>query len=66
KLVLEAWDQYYVDLRAAFRASNWKISFMADIWSSKGMNSYLAITAHWLSPRGDDDQVVLCQASLAF
>ncbi|KAJ7453116.1 hypothetical protein FB451DRAFT_1281733, partial [Mycena latifolia] len=52
KLVLEAWDKYYVDLKAAFRASIGKISFTADIWSSKGMNSYLAITAHWLGPRG--------------
>ena len=30
------------------------------------MNSYLAITAHWLGPRGDDEQVVLRQALLAF
>ncbi|KAJ7483666.1 hypothetical protein FB451DRAFT_1235276 [Mycena latifolia] len=52
KLVLEAWDQYYVDLKAAFHASIGKISFTADIWSSKGMDSYLAITAHWLGPKG--------------
>jgi hypothetical protein len=30
------------------------------------MDSYLAITAHWLGPRGDDGQVVLRQALLAF
>ncbi|KAJ7437334.1 hypothetical protein FB451DRAFT_1305801 [Mycena latifolia] len=52
KLVHEAWDQYYVDLKAAFRASIGKISFTADIWSSKGMDSYLAIMAHWLGPKG--------------
>ena len=43
-----------------------KISFTTDIWSRKGLNSYLVITAHWLGPRGDDQQVVLRQALLAF
>lgn len=56
----------FSELTSDRKASIGKISFTADIWSSKGMNSYLAITAHWLGPRGDDDQVVLRQALLAF
>jgi hypothetical protein len=43
-----------------------KISFTADIWSSKGLHPYLAITAHWLGPRGEDPQVLLHQTLLAF
>ncbi|KAJ7690407.1 hypothetical protein B0H17DRAFT_911547, partial [Mycena rosella] len=49
RLVFEAWDQYYVELKAALCASIGRISFTANIWSSKGLNAYLAITAHWLS-----------------
>lgn len=30
------------------------------------MHPYLAMTAHWLGPRGDDHQVLLRQALLAF
>jgi hypothetical protein len=41
-----------------------KISFTADIWSSKGLHPYLAITAHWLAKQ--DDQIALRQALLAF
>jgi hypothetical protein len=43
-----------------------KISFTADIWSSKGLHPYLATTAHWLGPRREDPQVLLCQTLLAF
>jgi hypothetical protein len=30
------------------------------------LHPYLAITAHWLGPRGDDSQVLLRQTLLAF
>jgi hypothetical protein len=59
-------DVIFLALTSDPKASVGKISFTADIWSSKGMHSYLAITAHWLGPRGDDGQVVLRQALLAF
>lgn len=42
------------------------ISFTADIWSSKGLHPFLAMTAHWLGRKGEGDQMVLRQALLAF
>ncbi|KAF7354446.1 putative AC transposase [Mycena venus] len=66
KLVVEAWVKYYAELKVTLNVAIGKISFTADIWSSKGLHPYLAITAHWLGPRGDDLQVLLCQTLLAF
>ncbi|KAF7358289.1 putative AC transposase [Mycena venus] len=66
KLVVEAWVKYYAELKVTLNAAIGKISFTADIWSSKGLHPYLAITAHWLGPRGDDPQVLLRQTLLAF
>ncbi|KAJ7091746.1 hypothetical protein C8R44DRAFT_561002, partial [Mycena epipterygia] len=48
KLVVEAWVRYYAELKVPLNAAIGKISFTADIWSSKGLHPYLAITAHWL------------------
>lgn len=42
------------------------ISFTADIWSSKGLRPFLALTAHWLGRKGESDQIILRQTLLAF
>jgi hypothetical protein len=42
------------------------ISYTADIWSSKGLHPFLALTAHWLSNRGEGDQMKMRQTLLAF
>jgi hypothetical protein len=43
-----------------------KISFTMDVWSSKALQLYLAVTAHWLGLRADNSQPALHQAPLAF
>ncbi|KAJ7362435.1 hypothetical protein DFH08DRAFT_950698 [Mycena albidolilacea] len=62
--IIEAWIQYYKELKSELEQSLGKISFTVDVWSSKAMQSYLSITIHWLGPKAD--QVVLRQALLAF
>ncbi|KAF8128334.1 hypothetical protein K438DRAFT_909966 [Mycena galopus ATCC 62051] len=46
-LIIDAWLDYWEELRTELRLSLGKISFTADIWSSAVMQPYLAITAHW-------------------
>lgn len=36
-----------------------QISFTADIWSDQNRQSYLAITAHWITRHGDTEAEVL-------
>ncbi|KAJ7118153.1 hypothetical protein C8R44DRAFT_625973 [Mycena epipterygia] len=43
-----------------------KISFTMDVWSSKALQPYLAVTAHWLGLRAGTSQPALHQARLAF
>jgi hypothetical protein len=43
-----------------------KISFTMDVWSSKALQPYLAVTAHWLGLRAGTSQPALHQALLAF
>ncbi|KAJ7130448.1 hypothetical protein C8R44DRAFT_539216, partial [Mycena epipterygia] len=47
-LILDAWLKYYNSLKKELKESLGKISFTGDMWSSKGLQSYLALTAHWL------------------
>ncbi|KAJ7686905.1 hypothetical protein B0H17DRAFT_872760, partial [Mycena rosella] len=47
-LILDAWLKYYDSLKKELKESLGKISFTGDMWSSKGLQSYLALTAHWL------------------
>ncbi|KAJ7130435.1 hypothetical protein C8R44DRAFT_552902, partial [Mycena epipterygia] len=47
-LILDAWLKYYDSLKKELKASLGKISFTMDMWSSKGLHPYLAITSHWL------------------
>ncbi|KAJ6570023.1 hypothetical protein B0H10DRAFT_1733768, partial [Mycena sp. CBHHK59/15] len=65
-LIIDAWILYYTELKAELGSAIGLISFTGDIWSSQGLHPFLALTAHWLSRKGESDQVVLCQALLAF
>ncbi|KAJ7645721.1 hypothetical protein B0H17DRAFT_908062, partial [Mycena rosella] len=49
-LILDAWLKYYDSLKKELKvsAARCKISFTGDMWSIKGLQSYLALTAHWL------------------
>ncbi|KAJ7142792.1 hypothetical protein C8R44DRAFT_603245, partial [Mycena epipterygia] len=65
-LIIDQWREYYNALKRELSSALGKISFTADIWSSKGMHPYLALTAHWLSRNAETGQVTLRQALLAF
>ncbi|KAJ6540667.1 hypothetical protein B0H19DRAFT_902815, partial [Mycena capillaripes] len=47
-LILDVWLKYYDSLKKELKESLGKISFTGDMWSSKGLQPYLALTAHWL------------------
>ncbi|KAF7372280.1 Zinc finger BED domain-containing protein 4 [Mycena venus] len=65
-LIIDAWLDYWEELKAELRLSLGRISFTGDIWSSAALHPYLAITAHWFGRRLDTNQVLLRQALLAF
>ncbi|KAJ7820057.1 hypothetical protein B0H14DRAFT_2600171, partial [Mycena olivaceomarginata] len=43
-LILDAWLKYYDSLKKELKESLGKISFTGDMWSSKGLQPYLALT----------------------
>ncbi|KAJ7083216.1 hypothetical protein C8R44DRAFT_652290, partial [Mycena epipterygia] len=47
-LIIDGWTAYYIELKAELGHALGKISFMMDVWSSKALEPYLAVTAHWL------------------
>ncbi|KAI5991329.1 hypothetical protein EDC04DRAFT_2911606 [Pisolithus marmoratus] len=48
KLVLQCWQEHFMQLRVELKRAIGAISFTADIWSADKLNSYLAMTAHWI------------------
>ncbi|KAJ7665623.1 hypothetical protein B0H14DRAFT_2658494, partial [Mycena olivaceomarginata] len=63
--IIDAWILYYLDLQSQLQAALGKLCFTIDIWSSKGLSPYLAITVHWLAQTASK-QLALQQALLAF
>ncbi|KAJ6528488.1 hypothetical protein B0H19DRAFT_897732, partial [Mycena capillaripes] len=65
-LIIDGWTAYYIELKAELDHALGKISFTMDVWSSKALQPYLAVTAHWLGLQAGTSQPALHQALLAF
>ncbi|KIM58676.1 hypothetical protein SCLCIDRAFT_127646 [Scleroderma citrinum Foug A] len=48
ELILQAWQDYFVVLKADLKKAAGEISFTSDLWSADNLDSYLAMTAHWI------------------
>ncbi|KIM61339.1 hypothetical protein SCLCIDRAFT_122302 [Scleroderma citrinum Foug A] len=48
ELVLQAWRDYFAALKANLKKATGEISFTSDLWSADNLDSYLAMTAHWI------------------
>ncbi|KAF9222873.1 hypothetical protein BS17DRAFT_654123, partial [Gyrodon lividus] len=48
ELILHNFGTMFAALQAELSMAMGEISFTADIWSSRSLNPYLAVTAHWI------------------
>ncbi|KIM61363.1 hypothetical protein SCLCIDRAFT_122239 [Scleroderma citrinum Foug A] len=48
ELVLQAWQDYFVVLKADLKKAVGEISFTSDLWSADNLDSYLAMMTHWI------------------
>ncbi|KAI6046737.1 hypothetical protein EDC04DRAFT_2514182, partial [Pisolithus marmoratus] len=54
ELVLKAWRDYFIVLKADLKKAIGRISFTSDIWSTDNLNPYLAVMSHWI---GQDEKM---------
>ncbi|CAK5276396.1 unnamed protein product [Mycena citricolor] len=64
--IIVQWETYYGSLKQALQSLLGEISFTLDLWSSKGMYPYLAVTLHWLARNGQTKANYIRHALLAF
>ncbi|KIK15655.1 hypothetical protein PISMIDRAFT_32405, partial [Pisolithus microcarpus 441] len=48
ELILQHWQEHFMQLRVELKRVVRAISFTADVWSADKLDSYLAMTAHWI------------------
>ncbi|KIK10981.1 hypothetical protein PISMIDRAFT_80090, partial [Pisolithus microcarpus 441] len=47
ELILQCWQECFMQLRVELKRVVRAISFIADVWSADKLDSYLAMMAHW-------------------
>ncbi|KIK19126.1 hypothetical protein PISMIDRAFT_72471, partial [Pisolithus microcarpus 441] len=47
ELILQCWQERFMQLRVELKVAVGAISFTADVWSADKLDSYFAMTAHW-------------------
>ncbi|KIK13801.1 hypothetical protein PISMIDRAFT_80901, partial [Pisolithus microcarpus 441] len=47
ELILQCWQECFMQLRVELKVAVGVISFTADVWSADKLDSYLVMTAHW-------------------
>ncbi|KAI6101866.1 hypothetical protein F5141DRAFT_1218057 [Pisolithus sp. B1] len=48
ELIFQHWQECFMQLRVELKRAVGVISFTADVWSADKLDSYLAMTAHWI------------------
>ncbi|KAI6011624.1 hypothetical protein EDC04DRAFT_2609799 [Pisolithus marmoratus] len=48
ELILQRWQEHFMQLRVELKRAIGMISFTADIWSADKLDSYLVMMAHWI------------------
>ncbi|KIK22790.1 hypothetical protein PISMIDRAFT_11356 [Pisolithus microcarpus 441] len=48
ELILQCWQECFMQLRVELKRAVRAISFTADVWSADKLNSYLVMMAHWI------------------
>ncbi|KIK14907.1 hypothetical protein PISMIDRAFT_116245, partial [Pisolithus microcarpus 441] len=48
ELILQHWQEHFMQLRVELKRAVGVISFTADMWSADKLDSYLAMMAHWI------------------
>ncbi|KAI5981995.1 hypothetical protein EDC04DRAFT_2916032 [Pisolithus marmoratus] len=71
KLVLQHWQEHFMQLRVELKRAIGAISFTADIWSANKVDSYLVMTTHWIghesgSVQSSSGQLAIKAALIAF
>ncbi|KIK13773.1 hypothetical protein PISMIDRAFT_78761, partial [Pisolithus microcarpus 441] len=48
ELILQHWQECFMQLKVELKVAVRVISFTADVWSTDKLDSYLAMMAHWI------------------
>ncbi|KAI6028114.1 hypothetical protein EDC04DRAFT_2573056 [Pisolithus marmoratus] len=66
ELVLKAWRDYFIVLKADLKKAIGRISFTSDIWSADSLNLHLAVTSHWIRQDKNMTGLMLGATLIAF
>jgi hypothetical protein len=64
--VISQWRDKFRELKSDLSKSCGRISFTSDIWSNANLESYLALTAHWISCDESSGRLALNAALIGF
>ncbi|KIK14686.1 hypothetical protein PISMIDRAFT_49034, partial [Pisolithus microcarpus 441] len=62
ELILQCWQEHFMQLRVELKRVVRAISFTADMWSADKLDSYLVMMAHWI---GHESGNAPCSGQLA-